>query len=47
MVNLLDWEINVAAVSYIPPTGSGVNGSFTAASGETITVVNGIITSIL
>ena len=43
----LPWEINVAAVSYVPPTGSGVNGSFTAASGETITVVNGIITSIL
>ena len=38
--------VNVFGLQYVPPTGSGVNGSFVAQSGETITVTNGIITSI-
>ena len=42
-----DWVINTAGVEYVSPTGSGVNGSFTAQSGEIITVVDGIITSIV
>ena len=38
--------VNVFGLQYVPPTGSGVNGSFVAQSGETITVTDGIITSI-
>jgi hypothetical protein len=45
--NAVDWVINTAAVEYVSPTGSGVNGAFVAQNGEVITVVDGIITSIL
>ena len=39
------WDINVDGIQYVnPPTG--VSGTFTAQSGETITVTNGIITTI-
>ena len=45
--NTLDWVINTAGVEYVAPTGSGVNGAFVAQTGEVITVVDGIITSIV
>lgn len=42
-----DWQINVAAIEYVPPIGNSVNGTFSSADGKLITVTNGIITSII
>ena len=42
-----DWQINVAGIEYVPITGNSVSGAFSSSDNKRITVVNGIITSII